>query len=262
MSKQTTIEKYGDDYVTDGLITRIWPADFDGIFYDDKVYQVGPYGLALQAGITEVDLPSCKSVEADGFYGCTGLTKVSMASCTLLDSSAFDSVATLTEIDFPVLTRINQRGFYGAGLTTISLPELDYIENYVFTGCKSLVSADLPKLKVINTEGFANCTKLREINLPSCKLLFRDCLKYTQIERLDLPAIETLGVSSLQYCTKLAEVNLGPSITHIYSGAFNNTKAGIVINLPVAEGVIEGAPWGATDAVINYDHPYLSQYET
>lgn len=262
MSKQTTIEKYGDDYVTDGLITRIWPADFDGIFYDDKVYQVGPYGLALQAGITEVDLPSCKTVESDGLYGCTDLSKVSMASCTYVKSNGFYSVATLAEIDFPALTRIGQRGFSETGLTTLYLPELDYIEEYVFSGCNSLVSADLPKLTVINTEGFANCTKLRELHLPSCKLLFRDSFKYTQIERLDLPAVETLGQYSLRYCTKLAEVNLGPSIEKIISGAFNNTKAGIVINLPVAEGVIDGAPWGATDAVINYDHPYLSQYET
>ena len=40
------------------------------------------------------------------------------------------------------------------------------------------------------------------------------------------------------------------------SPAFQNAPEGLVINLPVAEGAISGAPWGATNAIINYDTPY------
>ena len=32
---------------------------------------------------------------------------------------------------------------------------------------------------------------------------------------------------------------------------------GLVINIPVEEGVIDGAPWGGTGATINYAHPYV-----
>ena len=76
------------------------------------------------------------------------------------------------------------------------------------------------------------------------------------MEQVDLPSIVTLGGGTFQYCSAMEVVNIGPGITSINATAFINAPAGLVINLPIAEGVISGAPWGATDVIINYEVPY------
>jgi hypothetical protein len=77
--------------------------------------------------------------------------------------------------------------------------------------------------------------------------------KVEKIKTLHLPAsVTSLSVIGHPGMT----VNIGPGIKTISATAFENTPDGMVINLPVAEGAVANAPWGATNAVIHYNTPY------
>ena len=65
-----------------------------------------------------------------------------------------------------------------------------------------------------------------------------------------------IGATILNGASSMEVLNIGPSITSIHANAFGGTPEGMIINLPVSEGAISGAPWGAPNAIINYDTPY------
>ena len=76
------------------------------------------------------------------------------------------------------------------------------------------------------------------------------------IRQIDLPSVKNIYNGIISGCSSLEVINIGPDITSINASAFQGAPEGLVINLPVAEGSISGAPWGATNAVINYEVPY------
>ena len=78
----------------------------------------------------------------------------------------------------------------------------------------------------------------------------------TALKQLDLPSAKTISATILNGATAMEVLNIGPGVTSINSNAFGGTPDGMIINLPIAEGAISGAPWGATNAIINYDTPY------
>ena len=51
---------------------------------------------------------------------------------------------------------------------------------------------------------------------------------------------------------KLTNLTFEGTPTSISDTAFNNCSNLVTINVPWAEGAVEGAPWGATNATINY----------
>lgn len=71
---------------------------------------------------------------------------------------------------------------------------------------------------------------------------------------LDFPAtLDWLGPRSFQSCSNVTTINFHgtPSTLNIY--AFQNCSGVTTINVPWSEGDKTGAPWGATNATVNYD---------
>ena len=62
-----------------------------------------------------------------------------------------------------------------------------------------------------------------------------------------------VGTRAFAYCTNLTKVTFGSKPT-IYSDAFNDCTNLQTINVPWAEGEVANAPWGATNATINYNY--------
>lgn len=55
-------------------------------------------------------------------------------------------------------------------------------------------------------------------------------------------------------CNSLASVTFNSTPSSISSTAFNGCPNLTTINVPWAAGAVSGAPWGATNATINYNH--------
>ena len=96
---------------------------------------------------------------------------------------------------------------------------------------------------------------LRSISLPSTLKeidsgAFQNCMLLTSIE---LPAgLEYLSRNTFKNCLALAAVTFHGTPDSIATTAFSGCEALLTINVPWAEGAVAGAPWGATNATINY----------
>ena len=109
------------------------------------------------------------------------------------------------------------------------------IRDYTFYNCTKLALASLPSgLKSIGSSAFHNCTNLALTSLPS--------------------SITSISNYAFRNCTKLASLTFKGTPTSISNTAFFDCSNLTTINVPWAEGEVANAPWGATNATINYNY--------
>lgn len=113
--------------------------------------------------------------------------------------------------------------------------DLTSIANYAFYKYTNLVNPVFPEgLTSIGGSAFYDCTRLALTSLPD--------------------GLTDIGSSAFTGCTNLSEITFKGTPSSISSNAFNNCTNLIIINVPWAEGAVSGAPWGATNATINYNY--------
>ena len=179
------------------------------------------------------------SVVDKAFYKCTTLTLTSLPSViTSIGDTAFGSCTNLALTSLP------------DGLTSIG--------DNVFEACSNLALTSLPSgITSIGKNAFRNCTKLALTSLPSGitsigKNAFRNC---TKLALTSLPSgITSISDSAFKDCTGLTSITFTGTPTTIDSLAFKGCTNLTTINVPWAEGEVANAPWGATNATINYNY--------
>ena len=234
---EKTVDIIGDEALSALILGRNIPEGFPVDLYDDAVRKLRSYGLYGTSGMQSVNFTNVTEVAGYAFAYCPDLKKVSLPNCkSFTGSYIFRSDANLEEVELPALESVYASSFSGCSkLTSVSLPKLVNCGNGLFASMNGLVSVSVPRLKSTGSYAF-NASRA--------------------IKQIDLPSVTYIGDIAMSYCSSLEVVNIGPNITRIHATAFANTPAGVVINLPVAEGVLENAPWGATEAVIKYEVPY------
>ena len=253
-----TLDVFGDDVLTDAIIARSFPQEFTGDLIDDKIIKVGAFSLYGCNDIINAYFPLATILQTSGLAYSLYLQSIDMPECTEISQSGLQHCERLISVNMPKCTRLNSNAFqYCKNLEEIHLPLATNIPSYTFGDCTKLEVVDLPS--VLNAQGssFLNCNSLRVVHLPAATYIVASFMQCAALERVYLPAITQLGVNCFAKSNNLQEVNLGPNITTIASEAFAQTPNGLVINIPLEEGVLTGAPWGATGATINYAHPYV-----
>ena len=66
--------------------------------------------------------------------------------------------------------------------------------------------------------------------------------------------IANIGNNAFYNCTNLTSLTFKSTPDAIASNAFSACTNLTTINVPWAEGAVAGAPWGATNATINYNY--------
>ena len=159
--------------------------------------------------------------------------------------------------------------------------DLTEIGLYAFYNCQNLVlAAGLPiGLTKVGMCAFEGCAKLALTELPEgvtdiSYAAFSNC---SSIKLTRLPTrLESLGVRAFSGCYGIKQMTIPPDVKTISDRAFyscgltactfqgtpqsistntfftNNNLT--TINVPWAEGEVSGAPWGATNATINYNY--------
>ena len=110
---------------------------------------------------------------------------------------------------------------------------IDSIDTYAFY-YKYIEKVELPEgISNINGYAFANCRFLQEIQIPkSVEVIRLDCFRDS-----GLRSVTFKGTPSL-----------------LDQNAFGGCSDLTTINVPWSEGEVENAPWGATNATINYNY--------
>ena len=158
---------------------------------------------------------------------------------TAIRPSGFRDWPSLALTSLPSgITSIGANAFYNCtNLALTSLPSgITSIGDSAFRGCSSLALTSLPSgIPSINTYTFYNCANLALTSLPS--------------------GITSIGSNTFQGCTSLTTLTfLGTPSGSIDSTAFAGCTNLLTINVPWASGARPGAPWGATNATINYTY--------
>lgn len=78
---------------------------------------------------------------------------------------------------------------------------------------------------------------------------------YTSLTSVTIPeGVTDIGVYAFYGCESLASVTFKGTPSSIDSTAFYECDNLLTINVPWAEGEVEGSPWSAVNATINYNY--------
>ena len=143
--------------------------------------------------------------------------------------------------------------------TDITLPSgLTSVGSYAFSKCTNLALTSLPAgITKIDSRGFNECANLALTSLPAgiTTIGAYAFIKCTNLALTSLPAgITKIDSNSFSDCTGLSEITFEGKPNSINSTAFKNCTNLLTINVPWAEGEVANAPWGATNATINYNY--------
>lgn len=144
--------------------------------------------------------------------------------------------------------------------TAISNIKIDATEPYIeetYDNNGDIAKAKFVGHRLIRANAFYNCNTIQSVNLPSSlirieKDAFYNC---TRLALTGLPSsLISIGANAFYNCTKLKAITFEGKPTSISSTAFKSCTNLTTINVPWAEGEVANAPWGATNATINYNY--------
>ena len=142
-------------------------------------------------------------------------------------------------VELPNATAIKPSAFYNdKTLKNIYMPKVTSIGDGAFNGCSNLALTSLPSgLTTAGTRAFAMCTGITISKIPkgltrTSSYMFDRCTGITTITFEAKPSGNTaISNNTFIDCTNLT-----------------------TINVPWKEGEVYFAPWGATNATINYNY--------
>jgi type II secretory pathway pseudopilin PulG len=180
--------------------------------------------------------------------------------------SAFGESSNVQSITIPnTVTIIDDYAFLNCQvLTDITIPNsVTSIGSSAFQACKSLTSIVIPEnIKGLNTRVFFNCPMLKNVTLPnSITSISSDAFNYcTSLENITLPnKLDYIGYCAFYSCTSLKNITIPNSVTEIYNNSFQSCPNLTLITLNMAENLVSGSKWGATNATIVWTgDPYVN----
>ena len=148
--------------------------------------------------------------------------------------------------------------YFESGYKEINMPNAEQIRQFAFYHDTVLTNITMPKVKLIDADGFNGCDSLAITSLPE-SLTWIGSSAFQLCKNLALTSLPSgiRGIDSYAFrnCTGLTSMTFeGKPTSTIYSNVFTGCTNLTTINVPWAEGEVANAPWGATNATINYNY--------
>ena len=196
-------------------------------------YDVTDYAAAQ---VVDADLVAENIKKDVNILGITGTFEGGGATEPYIEET-YNASGELIAVTLHGYTSIRDSMYNGfLKLAQVNLPNsVITIGNDSFRACRALELNSLPtELETIHSYAFSTCDHLNITKIPS-KVAMLDGFCFSK-------------------CTGLNEITFEGTPTTIYSTAFDRCTNLLIINVPWAEGAVSGAPWGATNATINYNY--------
>lgn len=199
--------------------------------------------------------------------GCNTSVIPTDGSVTSIGYWAFSHCDQLTSVVIPDgVTDIGYGAFYSCdNLANISIPNsVTSIGNEAFYGCGSLVYNEYGNGKYLGNNNYPYLILCQDTNYDTDTFTIHEDTKFIgdsalyyhrMLTNITLPN-SIIGINSNAFygCELLTSITMSKNIKNIGSDAFYNCDNLLTINAPWSEGAVEGAPWGAYNATINYNY--------
>lgn len=142
------------------------------------------------------------------------------------------------------------------GTITEASTNLVNIRPYAFASCKQLTTAKFPFATKIPDHCFNGDINLKTVEMPNiteigyCGFIYCPNLELTELPSSLTQILET----AFNRCQGLKTLTFKSTLTYLGGDVFVGCTNLKTINVPWAEGTVGGAPWGATNATINYNY--------
>lgn len=163
------------------------------------------------------------------------------------------AINDITAQDNTVLNSILDRSISGNYVND----DLTEVGSYAFANCNNLTTATFTKATKVGSDAFNGCMSLESISLPEVKEIGTSSFNWCpSLKSISMPKIEVLGSDNyfsgiFDYDYEMTTINIPSTIQSIGNNAFENTKI-TTINIDKPANSISGAPWGATNATVNW----------
>lgn len=144
-------------------------------------------------------------------------------------------------------TCIAESAFYRySRITSLSIPEVKWINEGAFMSCSSITSVDLPNVLEIGQSAFRSCYKLQSINAPVCEKLGSSVFSYCSVLNTAIfPECKTIGSYAFAGCTKLNNIDF-TKCEYISVGAFSNCTSLLSAAFPLCTTILGSAFYNCT----------------
>ena len=182
-----------------------------------------------EENIITVALPSSiTDIQQGAFATCRKLTSINLPDgLTEISDNAFILCQSLQAISIPnTVKRIGSGAFDGTALSTISLENVEIIEDNAFASCKLSSVYLSSELKEICDRAFNNNRHLQKITIPEgVTFIGRECFQYCEnLKSITLPeSLTSIGIRCFDGCKTLKEIKIPPNVeslsgTQMFSG--------------------------------------------
>ena len=202
---------------------------------------------ALAAGETDIRINLAEDADATMFSAITA----ALAADDIADGSinlTISGAKTVPEygfFDYVNYFDNNEKNIAGDKLKSLTLTDVETIEEYAFSACTYLESVNLPQVVTIGECAFNEWkkgTKLTSLNLPNATTIGEWAFAYSSLlTSINLPKVTNIGMFAFGYCD-LRTLNL-PEVTTIDGEAFFNNYNLVSCSAPKAT-TIDYYPWG------------------
>ena len=201
----------------------------------------------LAAGETDIRIKLAEDADATMFSAITAALAadgVEDGSIDLTISGA-KTVPEYGFFDYDDYFDNDDKNIAGDKLKSLTLTDVETIEEYAFSACTYLESVNLPQVVTIGECAFNEWkkgTKLTSLNLPNATTIGDWAFAYSSLlTSVNLPKVTSIGMHAFGYCD-LRTLNL-PEVTTIDGEAFLNNYNLVSCSAPKAT-TIDYYPWG------------------
>ena len=201
----------------------------------------------LVAGETDIRIKLAEDADATMFSAITAALAadgIEEGSIDLTISGA-KTVPKYGFFDYDDYSDNDDKNIAGDKLKSLTLTDVETIEEYAFSACTYLESVNLPQVVTIGECAFNEWekgTKLTSLNLPNATTIGEWAFAYSSLlTSINLPKVTSIGMHAFGYCD-LRTLNL-PEVTTIDGEAFLNNYNLVSCSAPKAS-TIGYYPWG------------------
>ena len=177
-----------------------------------------------------------------------------------ITGEAFHGAKALTgDFDFPNMTKIENQVFYETSITSVKMPKIQVIGDFVFRNCSkltgdfkfdslvslgycafmgcSLITSFVAPDAVLNSRGyeFSGCSSLTNIVVSKeLTVIGRNTFEGCKVTSFDFPNVTEIGLQAFQRCTELTNLNAS-AVTILGDSALYRCSKLTKIDMPKLE---------------------------